>query len=296
MYSYRAFGLDLLSDIPLPELPPGDGDASVTIRLDIDLLPLPPQITTSLRSVWRAFDRQEAVLHFPQAGQFTMRCGREVAFQPAADSRASLVRLLLLGPVMGALLYQRGKLVLHASAVKIGSGAVAFLGPSGCGKSSLAAAFHQRGCSLLTDDLTAIDLQVTPPVVIPGFPRLKVNPEVANALGHEPAALSGLDPLERKRAWPVAHGYHAAPLAVRRLYLLEQGAAQEITSIAPRQAVLALLRHSYPIRALQPGEAYHLEQCGQLVRQISIKRLIRTEQLSSLGELASQVQADLDAE
>lgn len=45
-----------------------------------------------------------------------------------------------------------GKLVLHASAVSTGRGALAFLGASGRGKSTLAAAFAKSGCPLITDD------------------------------------------------------------------------------------------------------------------------------------------------
>jgi hypothetical protein len=55
-----------------------------------------------------------------------------------ADDRTAA--LWVLGPAMGVLLQQRGVLVLHASAVTMDGGVVAFLGHSGWGKSTMAAA------------------------------------------------------------------------------------------------------------------------------------------------------------
>lgn len=57
---------------------------------------------------------------------------------------------------MAVLLYQRGHLVLHASAVLFNSSAVAFMGETNTGKSSLTALFNSDGCGVLSDDVTAL--------------------------------------------------------------------------------------------------------------------------------------------
>jgi hypothetical protein len=59
----------------------------------------------------------------------------------------------LIGPIMGFVLRRRGDVALHASAVKIGDSAVAFVGPHGSGKSTTAAALARAGCAVITDDL-----------------------------------------------------------------------------------------------------------------------------------------------
>ena len=58
----------------------------------------------------------------------------------------------LLGPVLGFVLLLRGVVCLHASAVVVGSEAIALIGPAGSGKSTTAAAFSSRGFTILADD------------------------------------------------------------------------------------------------------------------------------------------------
>ena len=75
---------------------------------------------------------------------------------------------------MGALLHQRNILILHGSAIKVNGESVIFVGPSGVGKSTLAAGFTKRGYPFLVDDVCALSVGCNHPLVIPGFPRLKL--------------------------------------------------------------------------------------------------------------------------
>jgi hypothetical protein len=60
------------------------------------------------------------------------------------------------GPAVTAILYQRKRTPLHASAIGFDGGVVAILAPSGTGKSSLAAHLLGRGYHLVTDDVLAV--------------------------------------------------------------------------------------------------------------------------------------------
>src|SRR2546421_132869 len=70
-------------------------------------------------------------------GAFLVRGGREIVVDPAPGVEARVLRLSILGPAFGLLLHQRGRFVLHASAVASGGGVLAFAGGSGWGKSTL---------------------------------------------------------------------------------------------------------------------------------------------------------------
>src|SRR2546423_13737303 len=63
----------------------------------------------------------------------------------------------LLGPIMGFIMLLRGVICLHASAVAVGDEAIALLGPARSGKSTTAAAFSERGHSILAEDVMTID-------------------------------------------------------------------------------------------------------------------------------------------
>jgi hypothetical protein len=82
--------------------------------------------------------------------------GREIRYQPEPAAAARESQVYLIGSVFGALLLQRGQVVLHASAVAMNGEAVLFCGRSGAGKSTSAAALCQQGYPLLGDDFCAI--------------------------------------------------------------------------------------------------------------------------------------------
>src|SRR5262245_26845245 len=133
-FVYSAFALTIVSVVPLPELPPGHGDGDVTVRVGPLDGPRRPSDDWAITAA-----PGEASGWAPGAGRFRVRHGREIVIDPdpGADPRA--IRLAVIGPLLGVILAQRGRFVLHASTVAIDGRAVAFTGPSGSGKSTLAA-------------------------------------------------------------------------------------------------------------------------------------------------------------
>lgn len=77
----------------------------------------------------------------------------------------------LLGSSFGAILIQRGILVLHANALVKNNKCVICAGPSGSGKSTLAYFLISKGWKLITDDLVAINDDLN---VLPGIQRIKL--------------------------------------------------------------------------------------------------------------------------
>ncbi|TGV75989.1 serine kinase, partial [Mesorhizobium sp. M2D.F.Ca.ET.145.01.1.1] len=84
---------------------------------------------------------------------------------------------------LARLLHQRGLLVLHASAIAVtGRGAI-FMGDKGAGKSTTASALIRAGHDLLTDDVVALDLaNPNQPMIVPGFPQIKLAADAAAAI------------------------------------------------------------------------------------------------------------------
>lgn len=197
MFSYTAYGLGIHSILPLPELVPAEtAAADVVIRLGEVELP-PPQDGNARDYAW--VTSGAVGLFWENVGAFLVREGREVIVQPAPQSREQVLRLLLLGPILTVLLRQRGFLVLHASAVAVNGAAVGFLGASGSGKSTTTAAFHVHGYELVTDDVTAITLTAEAPLVVAGFPQLKLWPDAVAFFGYDPTTLPQLYPNADKR-------------------------------------------------------------------------------------------------
>ncbi|MFM7361745.1 MAG: hypothetical protein ACKO6F_07510 [Cyanobium sp.] len=170
-------------------------------------------------------------LRVEQIGRFRISGGERIAWQRdhAAVSDQDL-RTFLLGSAVGALLIQRGMLVLHGNALERDGEAIVCLGHSGAGKSTLAYALMQQGWRLLADDLVAIGPGA---LVLPGIPRIK--------LWHDAAIAFGLDPHTLP---PIRQGLHK--------YLLIGDALQRASHPAPLRALYLLQQRRQDAAATQP--------------------------------------------
>jgi hypothetical protein len=290
VFTYVAYGLGIHSILELPELLPGRAPPDVVVRLGhVPGVPSgPPPGDGLLRT-----NADETCLYWPDVGAILLRHGREITLDPRPQVAVDLLRLYLLGPALALLLHQRGFLVLHASAVSLDGGVVAFLGHSGHGKSTTAATLHARGAAIVADDVVALDLGASGgPAALPGFPLLKLWPDAVMALGESPENLPRLHASEEKRA-RVADTAATVPQPLRRIYVLTEAESLRLEPLSGHAAVFELLQHTYVAPALSRlGPPTFLAQCARLAAAVPVRRLRRPRCLAGLGELAALIEAD----
>jgi hypothetical protein len=114
------------------------------------------------------------LLSVPTVARYLIVGGREIRIDLEPGVELADAQVYLLGTAFGILQHQRGRMVLHASAVAVGDKAALFAGPSGAGKSTLAAAFNRRGYPCVSDDVCGIDFSSGGPVVLPDGRMLKL--------------------------------------------------------------------------------------------------------------------------
>jgi hypothetical protein len=287
MYTYFAYGLGVHSTLPLPEFIPAEVECDVFIHLGSE--ELVPEDTRGKPSYF-SISTEEIIIAGEDVGTFLVRGGKEVCIIPSPGVEESRLRLSLVGVVMAFLLYQRGILVLHAASNSIEGGSVAFLGESGFGKSTLAAALYKRGYNLFTDDVLPVDTDCDVAMVTPGFPQFKLHPEAAAALDYDPKSLHELHSSQEKLGCRLETGFESDLLPLRCIYVLARGERLMIEHLQPGQAVMQLVRHSYPTRANHCGGAAHLKQCVKIANQVPMYRLVRPKALSLLPETALLVE------
>jgi hypothetical protein len=293
---YSAYGLRIQSDLALPEFrerreTPAGHDVAIRLAETEFLFP-----AASGRGWYTWITREEAILFYQDVGLFHVRGGREVIVTPAPGAEETLIRLYLVGNVMGVLLYQRGLLVLHGSAIERDGGAIAFLGNSGAGKSSVAAALHTCGHNVVADDVVPVETTPGRATVYPAFPQLKLYPAIAGALGYDTETLLWLDHTEEKRGCRVPDRFAERSLPLRAVYILAPGETAEIEPLGPQDAVVELIRHSYPCKLWHAGGAAHFRQCVELAQRLPVCRLRKLEHPSTLRALVALVAEHLDGE
>lgn len=284
MYVYKAYNLGIHSELPLPELIPTQRPPDVVLRLG----KLPASEQTGSNGGDRFRGKVEGL------GMFLVQSGCEIVVDPDPEVDESVLRPLILGPILSVLLRQRGLLVLHASSFADNGEAVAFVAESGWGKSTLVEAFHAKGYSILTDDVMGIT-DSEPPTVIPSFPQVKLWPDAAALIGHAPESLPLLHSHTAKLAHHLTDGFIQTPLPLKRIYVLDFGDRHEIIPLPPQDSFVELVRHSRAVSLLTAPEfvSSHLSQCASLVKNVPICCLKRQRSLAALPDLVKLVEEDI---
>jgi len=254
------YGLSLRSDWPLP-YPRGRAATLAEVGL---LQGSRSRFSNAFKEVRASTEEARWDWGVPLAsGQTYVRGSEHFEFLISSDGRVILGRSLreeshepihtyLLGQALSFALIKQGFEPLHATAVNVDGGAVAFLGESGYGKSSLGAAFVQAGHQILTDDLLVLSERDGRFTAYPGPPRIKLYPEVAGIvlLSH-----LGGTPIGRttKLVIPLdEHQVSASAVPLQAIYVLgpprpRGGARKHVTirRLSKRQACFALLQNPF---------------------------------------------------
>ena len=199
-----------------------------------------------------------------------------------------------MGSIFGALLFQRGYLVMHGNAVRFGDQSMICVGPSGVGKSTLAAGFLGRGYQILADDVVPINADCA---ALPGIPRIKLWGDSAKQLQVNTAELRKVRPNMEKFNLPVVDGHFDAPVKVRWIYILssENRADFKIEHIRGMNRFEPLRRNTYRLRYLDGMSMRHehLQLCGKLAGKIRLARVTRPREGFDLDALMDRLLTDM---
>jgi len=270
LHFYRICGVVVASEIELAgSLPLERANQSHDVIMRWGEVPQTLLNATTSRPGWDAHG-DHFLLRAPGVGRFLLKRGQEVVFELDPGVPAQAGAAYLQGTVMGALLHQRGGIVLHASGIEADGGAILFAGASGEGKSTLVAALSTRGYPVVCDDVSHVSFnQEGRPLVSSDARRLKLTDESIHAtgleIGRREAVLANTDKTYVK---PAKH-WTGSDLPLRAVYLLRSAAVDDaVVARLPSALALDALR----VNAHRPKIVLHT---GQLPRyfQASVKIL-----------------------
>jgi hypothetical protein len=181
-YRYSAYGLTFAVPFACPALTSAPDDSTVDVRVTPGDVPRSlPQPEASERG-WDATSTSFLVRAGKRAGRFLAVDG-QVTLQRGQTADDAVVARFFTDRVMAAVLRQHGMLVLHASAALTPTGAVLIGGESGAGKSTTLSALLAAGCTMLSDDVTALRRRDDGDVeVVPGAAQLHLGQDAATEL------------------------------------------------------------------------------------------------------------------
>ena len=284
--AYQAYGLSIHTDLVCPELPrhphPVD-DPDVTITL------LGKEAGTPCPSTDRSYDVQPGYfqLDVPGVARYRVEEGRRILIQPQASASPEKIRLFLFGSTIGALLYQRGLLPLHGSAVVTRGGAMIFVGPQGSGKSTMAAEFHRRGYQLLSDDVCAVENTPQALRILPALAQFRLCADAYQELGAWSEAYFDVD----KFAVPMGEKYCLDPTPIRAIHILCDDSAEHPTLEVVRglDRVRRLFENLYRPHFLKGQRTQNdlVRLVGVIAERTTIALVKRNRSTTAVADLAS---------
>ncbi len=297
MHSYWVYGLTIHSNLEIPALPLSPSHASIStfqkpdVLISFDTTPADFDRYGCPHLIYADLHEKECTLFDRRYGLFILKEGREVLIQPSETQDLDQIRLYILGTILTVLLYQRGILALHGSAVAIGDQVVGVIAPSGTGKSSTAAALYKKGHRLLSDDAVPIVLKDGGYWVYPGYPRLKISEEVAACLDYGEKHIIEKHPECGEVSFDARHQFMGTALPLKQIYILEAGEALDIQPCAQIDAMFGMMRNSLPTMWLQQHSPAQFKQCTEFAKSLPFYRMIRSQNLEDLPKLATMLES-----
>ncbi len=197
--------------------------------------------------------------------------------------------------------------VLHASCVDIKGKAVAFLAGSKSGKSTLAAAFHQKGYPLMTDDILNIRSIETGFYASAGYPAMHMWFESAkHFVGSETNRLPTISSQTSKLLVPVS-SFSSTPFSshdikLDRIYLPIRSTAKtdnqvKIENVSAADSLFKLMSNCFLADGYRSlgKQLDKLTTISILAEKIPVKRIYYPDGFEHLSSVVSAIVADVDS-
>lgn len=302
MKTYAIYGESLGSELDFPQLRPVHvtsprwvlrEDAPCVLPDDAMRLGADEVNASSRVTLFRSRDGLHLV--FDDTGRFDLHPnGRDITWRAAEHASRESARMDVTGRVLAAALHHAGELCFHASAVALGSVAVAFLGAKGAGKSTLAWALVRAGAKLITDDTLRVQAG-DPPSAFPGLHELRLRDDAAHRLPPEAHAATRTGDRLNVHALEADRLQHDA-VSLSALYVLapvQAGHASEgrVQRIPDAHAAIALVRHAKIAPLLAGDETLKLiDRIVSLVRHTPVYLLEVPRDFSAIERVVALLQ------
>ena len=314
-YRCSIYGLGVVANRPIPGVPSAK-TASDNICISFGSLPAwlhdvgTAQIETSyiadytdecgnpVLSVFRLLDGQYYKFCYADGTEFVLdHAGTEIWIEWLEPLTIEDATTYLLGPIMGFVMLLRGVVCLHASAIAIDNQAIALLGPAGSGKSTTAAAFSQRGFSILAEDVVTLDDRGDHFLVRPAYPCIRLWPASVKALYGTGALLPKLTPNWDKcyldlTERPDQFQRESLPLAA--IYVLGERrndpAAPFVEPLDRVEAMMSLVANTYATKLMDKQmRAREFELLTRVLGRIPLRRVTPHADPGRIPELCESI-------
>ncbi|PKM94034.1 MAG: hypothetical protein CVU84_11225 [Firmicutes bacterium HGW-Firmicutes-1] len=296
-YYYLAFGLTMKSDIEIEEFV--EIEKCNELDVEIKLGKVPESLEHNLEEpFWYYAKENELVFTVADIAKYYVHNGNEIIIEPLVDAENSAIRVYLLGTAFGAILFQRGRVPFHGSALSINNIGVIITGESGAGKSTVTNALIKKGYNMVTDDVAALEIDEENKLKIyPSYPRQKLWIDSVRHMQIDISEIRRMDGTNDKFYLPVEEFcYH--PIELKAIFELKPMICKQVSveELIGKERLEVILNNTYRSVFIEPLGLMknHFFQCVKMTKMLKVYRLCRPENEFTIDEQVNSIESVLN--
>jgi len=264
MYKYWGFGLYIESEIEFPELFPSGFSLPDVQFIISKVSEKKGDNTFSTNDFTYHIDKSSLYFSVNGVARYRATDGNKILIEPCHPIREMRsIRLYVLATVMAAILLQRNRLPLHASAIILNDKLTLVSGDSGAGKSTLLAGLLAQGHTIFSDDVTVLrENGCDKPLANASYPMIKLWDDTLDKLN---------DPAFGDRTFKIKEGLDKYGFFFHQTFN---------TNSYPVEQVFVLKKHEVP--EVEINELKGAGKFNALIRQVYRPVLMQSNELRLL--------------
>jgi hypothetical protein len=290
---YTSCGVNILSDITLPELHESDSTDSFAIRIKQVEVPIDSLSHATTIKPYSRFNKEEYYFEVPNVIRLLVQQGTEISVEFLSADIHFATQFIYSNAIPVAML-QRKMVLFQASGVLDHEGRTwLFFAPPRSGKTSLALMLHERGYRFFEDKAVYLKLNDDQVYATSFGPSIHIWKPVIEV--QKSFALSELKPVRQgipKFTARLTEGYHSEPVSVRGLLNVENQSASMRHGPIKQVDAFETLRNAVAFNHMTADmgmEPEIMKMLATLIRQSTLIQLDRPKLGESYHELAEYV-------
>ena len=184
-FYYKVYGLEVESEININEFVSIE-DINAENKVNIVYANMPLNIKEDIKNNKKSsFSKAECWFHINDVATYRVTGGNLIEFEPCENADPYLLRVFLMCSCLGFIMIQRDIVAIHGGTIVIDNKAIILTGNRGAGKSTLTTALRLKGYPFISDDVAAIEIKDSIPMVKHGFPYQKLCSSAMDKLGYD---------------------------------------------------------------------------------------------------------------
>lgn len=296
MYNYRVYGMNVESEIALPELLTSNYKEYEYVDVNISYGTMPKEIVEKIeKGQYFSFNKDKTWFLINCVAKYYIHSGNNIIVEPFKDSNTQDVKAFLLGSAFGMLLLQRKTIAIHGGTIVIDGNAIVITGEQGMGKSTLTSALREKGFSFMADDVSVIGKRKdTKYVIHPGYPQQKLCRDAMEKMGYNVEAFERIDEGRDKYAIPVLKNFIKEPMPMAAIFEITMADCSnvEIEEITGIDKLKLLLNNIYRVEVTHYSgiSPEYFKKCIDIAKVVPFFKIKRPNDKFSVEEQISVIE------